>query len=347
MANFNAQFVSASANIVSDYNVGNYWEFPQFQPGLLDLLRRKVTILNRIQAVPSGPIFRYKEQTKLPSNAQFVDTRTGVAGGSYGLTTVDADHGYVERAAFLKAMVSRISFTLFDKEAMMTQGQDSFLLTKAMNDAAFDFLKVQNQAIWTGSDTSLSAPTTQQYMGILNQITTNVAISSPVVPTNATAATGDNYVTDAVRDQIATLESNLTWDAYPTAIYANPLTINFINKQEWFRKGNMNILNANTMEIAQGFKVGTISTMRGDLPLIPDPYIPVVAGSGANAGKMVHQLVAVNENLIERPYMTAPAPRTFKMSISPTLVDDYLMILFDSIVVKGADHAHFKMNFAI
>jgi hypothetical protein len=179
-------------------------------------------------------------------------------------------------------------------------------------------------------------------MGVLKQITTGITITSPVIPTNATAATGDNYITDALCDQIAALEADTNWEAYPTAFYANPLTIQVINKQERFRKGVNYNLNLDSMEISAGFSVPKVTTMRGDIPIIPDAFIPVTG-----TGTKVHKIVAVNENLIERHYLTSPAPRIFKMSMTPTLIDDYVAVLFDTIIVKGADHAHFIATFSI
>jgi len=241
---------------VADYNVSHYWEFPAFQPGLLDLLRRRITILNRIQAVPAtGHPTRYREQTKIPTNAIFADPRKGVGGGSYGIDTIDDDYGRVERAAMLKAMVSRIRFTLFDKELVQQQGNMEFLLAKDMQDMMFDFLRVQNDAIWNGTDTSLAAPTKLEYMGLLKQITTQVEIPDLVVPTNASAAKGDNYISDFLCRQIAELEADNTWEVYPTAFYANPLTIQFINEQERFRKGLHTTANESTLEISTGYRV--------------------------------------------------------------------------------------------
>jgi len=79
--------------------------------------------------------------------------------------------------------------------------------------------------------------------------------------------------------------------------------------------------------------------MKGNIPLIPEPYIKLDGDT--------HKIAAVNESLIERHYLTSPAPRIFKMSLHPDLMDDYIAVLFDTVIVKGADHGHFIAEFEV
>lgn len=318
MPKFETKFLTA-AN-VADYNVSHYIHLPEFQPGFLDLLYRKVTILNRIQTVPAtGHPTRYWEQTKLPSNAGFINPRGGGTGYTgYSKDTLDEDYGRVEKSAMLRCLVSRIKFTMFDAEVVRQQGVMEQLLAKNMQDMMYDFAKVQNDKLWNGASTDLNDTTTPEYCGILKQITDN-----------ANVVASDVKIADAIRTHIANLASRLDYDVYPTAIYANPASIDLLEQEEQARNNYLRT----TIEIMPGVRVPSIYTQIGELPIIPDPFVRVVDGGTT----LDHRFVLVNENLIERHYLTTPAPRVFKMSQNENLIDDYIAFLWDTVIVKGAD----------
>ena len=339
MGSVNTKFLTAAA--VADYNTSHYWEFPEFQPGIVDFLNRKVSILPRISTTPAtGQPSRYKEQTKLPSNARFANPRTGVKDGSYALESINADYGRVERAAYLKCMVSQITYSMFDKELVAQQGNEVALLKKDFDDMLIDFARVQNNAIWNGSGTSADDSTSLDYAGVLNQVSKKIAIATPY---DFTTKQG-TMITDQIRAQIAASLADTTYDVFPTAVYLNPVTIERIIDEERSREGVRQVI-PNSMELANGWKVSTINTAIGNLPLIPDPYIKL--DTTTTAGKTIHTIAVVNEPLIERHYLTTPMPRVFKMSTDANLIDDYIAILFDAIVVKGADKAHFQLKLTI
>ncbi|PAV40017.1 hypothetical protein CJ260_00850 [Megasphaera sp. ASD88] len=337
MSNINTKFLSAAE--VADYNTSHYWEFPQFQPGILDFINRNVTILPRIKTVAAtGHPSRYREQAKLPSNAQFVNVRNGVADGSYGLTSVNADYGRVEKAAFLKCLVSRIQYTLFDKEVVQQQGITEETLTKDFNDMLADFYMVQNDKIWNGKGTGPDDSSSTEYSGILTQVKTKLSIATPY---DFTTKQGD-MVTDQIRAQIAKMLAEAKWNVWPTAVYTDPVMVERITMEERNREGTVQVVPP-TMKLANGWEVPTINTPVGNLPLIPDAALK----STADAGKQKHTIAVVNENLIERHYLTSSTPRIFKMSQDEKLMDDYIAILFDTLVVKGAEQAHFIIEESI
>lgn len=327
---------------VADYNTSHYWEFPQFQDGMLDLLNRKVTILNRIMTTPAtGYPSRWKEQTKLPHNAGFVNVRTGRADGKYDKASIDEDYGRVERVAYLKCLTSQIKYNLFDKELVAQQGNEAQLLEKDMNDMFVDFSKTQNNALWNGAATSAEDSTSVEYSGILTQVTNKIKEATPF---DFTTKSGTR-ITDAIRKQIAQQQTDLTYDVWPTAVYANPLTIQRIEDEELSRDGTRYII-PNDMVLENGWKVDSINTAIGKIPIIPDPYIKL--DTTTTAGKTTHTVAVVNESLIERHYLTTPVPRIFKMSLDSTLIDDYIALLFDCVVVKGgSSNAHFLYNLTI
>lgn len=342
----NTKFVALNA-AVADYNKGHYIEIPKFTPGMLDLLNRDYYILKRIQTVPAtGHPSRYWEQTKLPHMAKFRNPRLQNATDVYGAdgqgAMQDLDYGRVEKFLPLKAMTSGITFTLFDKEVVKQQDDPTLvtLLEKDFNDMYVDFYRTQSQAIWTGKGTSVEDTAGVEYCGLLTQITSKVEIANPYSLDSDKGV----LVSDAIRTQIAKQVADTTWDAYPTALYANPVTIDYIQASELRRKGVSINLDSTNMEIVPGVSVPTIATQRGHLPIIPDPSIPL--DTTTEPGKTIHTIVALNERLVERHYLTDPNPRVFNMGKDKQLLDDYVAVLFDNVVAKGcAAGAHFKVTF--
>lgn len=338
MSTENAKFISA-AN-VADYNQSHYWEFPEFQQGIQDFIDRKVTILPRIKTVPAtGYPSRYKEQTKLPHNATFADVRTGVdKKGSYGLTSINDDYGRVEKVVFLKCLVSRIKYTLFDKEMVQQQGQETELLKKDFVDMLNDFYMTQNDKIWNGTATGPDDTSSLEYSGILTQVKNKVSIANPY---DFTTKQGD-MITDQIRAQIAKQLADAKWNVWPTAIYADPVLVDRIINEERDRAGVRQVI-PDGMTLANGWKVPTINTAIGNLPLISDSALKATTVED----KTKHTIAVINEDLIERHYLTSPTPRIFKMSLNSDLLDDYVAVLFDGLVVKGADTAHFLMDVSL
>lgn len=338
MSTENAKFISA-AN-VADYNQSHYWEFPEFQQGIQDFIDRKVTILPRIKTVPAtGYPSRYKEQTKLPHNATFADVRTGVdKKGSYGLTSINDDYGRVEKVVFLKCLVSRIKYTLFDKEMVQQQGQETELLKKDFMDMLNDFYMTQNDKIWNGTATGPDDTSSLEYSGILTQVKNKVSIANPY---DFTTKQGD-MITDQIRAQIAKQLADAKWNVWPTAIYADPVLVDRIINEERDRAGVRQVI-PDGMTLANGWKVPTINTAIGNLPLISDSALKATTVED----KTKHTIAVINEDLIERHYLTSPTPRIFKMSLNSDLLDDYVAVLFDGLVVKGADTAHFLMDVSL
>lgn len=338
MSTENAKFISA-AN-VADYNQSHYWEFPEFQQGIQDFIDRKVTILPRIKTVPAtGYPSRYKEQTKLPHNATFADVRTGVdKKGSYGLTSINDDYGRVEKVVFLKCLVSRIKYTLFDKEMVQQQGQETELLKKDFMDMLNDFYMTQNDKIWNGTATGPDDTSSLEYSGILTQVKNKISIAKPY---DFTTKQGD-MITDQIRAQIAKQLADAKWNVWPTAVYADPVLVDRIINEERDRAGVRQVI-PDGMTLANGWKVPTINTAIGNLPLISDSALKATTVED----KTKHTIAVINEDLIERHYLTSPTPRIFKMSLNSDLLDDYIAVLFDGLVVKGADTAHFLMDVSL
>src|SRR5215831_6502167 len=141
-------------------------EINRYQTEITDIVRRRGIFGQRIKQVPAtGHPSRFFEETAInaPSAANaFVDPRNISA--TVGTPT------RVERSVPLKALVSQINYNLFDMEVGNQQSQFAYLQAKDLTDAIEGLLRTHDVALWNGTDTSLSTPTTLQYFGAIGQI---------------------------------------------------------------------------------------------------------------------------------------------------------------------------------
>lgn len=318
----NAQFLDLRA--AADFLGPGAVEINRYQSEITDLVRRRGVFGQRIKQVPAtGHPSRFFEQTAIvaPTAAQaFVDPRNIVA-------TVGAPTR-VERSLPLKALVSQINYNLFDLEVGAQQSQFAFLQAKDLTDAVEGLLRTHDVALWNGTDTSLSAPTTAQYYGAGKQIADG--------GNTATIHSTDSIV-DEMKAIIAQMVANSDYEVRPTAIYANPVLLDLIDRE---MKEQFNVV-LSTTEIAAGVKVKTLSTQAGEIPLIPEwalGYTGVV-GSGA-----VLPAYIVSEDMVEYHWLTDPNPRVFQLGMTGSLASQMVVVKFGAIVVKGAGYAHYKVD---
>src|SRR5215470_10078436 len=141
-------------------------EINRYQNEITDIVRRRGAFGQRIRQVPAtGHPSRFFEQTAIvaPSAANaFVDPRN--------ISATVGSPTRVERSVPLKALVSQINYNLFDLEVGAQQSQFAFLQAKDLADAVEGLLRTHDVALWNGTDTSLSSPTTVQYFGAIGQI---------------------------------------------------------------------------------------------------------------------------------------------------------------------------------
>jgi hypothetical protein len=314
-------FINAT---VADYNTGSYIFMPEFQQQWVDLLRRDYTILNRIQSLPAtGHPTRYWQQALIAKNAKFVDPRS--LSGNF--SSMNEDRQRTEHYAPIKAMESRLTFTLFDRQVVQQQQEMAFLLAKDEADWMVDFLQFKNDKLWNGLANKVDAPdnaTTAErldYCGILNQISTT-----------ATVAEGAT-IADTIRTNIANRKADQTYAAFPTAIYANPVTIDLLEQEVQSLGYNFHQYD---YEIIPGIVVSRIATQNGFLPIIADPWIAVLDKSTYYQ----HRFVLVNEGLIERHWIGSSEPQVYQMGMTDSILNDRIAVCFDTVIVKGYDKAH-------
>ncbi len=319
----NTQFVDLHA--AADFMAPGAIEIDRYQSEIFDIVRRRGAFGQRISSVPAtGHPSRYFEQTAIaaPSAANgFVDPRNIVA-------TVNTPTR-VERSVPLKALVSQINYNLFDFEVGQQQEQFAFLQAKDLKDSVDGLMRTHDVALWNGNDTSLSAPTTLQYFGAAGQIAAGGNVH--------TVATTESIV-DGLKSQIAAMVASSNYEVRPTAIYANPVLLDLIDRE---MKAEFNVV-LSTTQIAGGMTVKTLSTQAGELPLIPEWALPYTGTPGS--GSAVLPAYIVTEELIEYHWLTDANPRVFQLGMTGSLARQLVVAKFGAVVVKGASYAHALVN---
>jgi hypothetical protein len=234
----------------------------------------------------------------------------------------------VERSVPLKAIVSQINYNLFDIELGDQQKQFSYLQAKDLVDTVSGVMVAHDVALWNGNDTSLSASTTTQYMGVIPQI----VAGGNTVSIGTTAS-----IVDGLKSAVAQMVANNGYYVRPTAIYANPVLLDLIDRE---MKTEFNVV-LNTDNITGGIRVKMLSTQAGDLPLIPDWSLSYSGTPGS--GSAVLPAYIVTEDLIEYHWLGDPAPRIFQLGMPNSLTYQYVAVKFGAPVVKGASYAHYQV----
>ena len=317
-----AQFVNLQA--AADFMGPGAIEIDRYQTEITDIVRRRGVFGQRIKNVPAtGHPSRFFEETAIPSptaaNA-FVDPRSIVP------TLVAPTR--VERSVPLKCLVSQINYNLFDLEVGAQQSQFAYLQAKDLADAVEGLMRTHDVALWNGNDTSMSSPTTTQYYGAAQQINDGGNL--------LTIHTTDSIV-DGLKSTVAQMVSNSSFEARPTAIYANPVLLDLIDRE---MKQEFNVVLSST-EVSAGLKVKALSTQAGELPLIPEWSLPYTGVVGS--GSAVLPCYIVSEDMIEYHWLTSPTPRVFQLGTPSSLASQMVVVKFGGVVVKGASYAHYKV----
>jgi len=318
-----AQFLDLNA--AADYLGPGAIEIDRYQTEIFDIVRRRGAFGQRIKQVPAtGHPSRFFEETAIasPTAAQaFVDPRNIQP-------TLQAPTR-VECSVPLKALVSQINYNLFDMEVGAQQSQFAYLQAKDLTDAVEGLLRTHDVALWNGNDTSLSSPATPQYFGVIGQIEAGG---------NSTTIGATASIVDGLRSTVAQMVSNSSYEVRPTAIYANPVLLDLIDRE---MKAEYNVV-LSTTEITGGMRVKALSTQAGELPLIPDWTVPYTGTPGSGSAMLPAYIVS--EDLIEYHWLTDPNPRIFKLGLPNSLLTQSVVVKFGAVVVKGAPFAHYEVK---
>ncbi|HET9409419.1 MAG TPA: hypothetical protein VFO39_19410 [Candidatus Sulfotelmatobacter sp.] len=302
-------------------------EIDRYQTEIFDIVRRRGVFGQRIKQVPAtGHPSRFFEETAIPAPTaaqSFVDPR------NIAPTTVQPAR--TELSVPLKALVSQLNYNLFDMEVTAQQSQFAYLQAKDLADAIDGLMRTHDVALWNGNDTSLSAPTTSQYFGVIGQI------ESAANPQTVTVAKSSNAIVQTIKTAVAQMVSSAQYQIRPTAIYANPMLLDLIDQE---MKSSFNQV-LNTVEITGGFTVKALSTQAGELPLIPEWGLGYTGTLGSGA---VLPAYIVSEDLIEYHWLTDPNPRVFRLGLPGSLQQQQVVVKFGAPVVKLPNIAHYEVK---
>lgn len=326
MSNVQAKMMDLSA--AADFLGTGAIEVPEFDREIVDVLRRSSVALQRIEQKPAtGHPHRYFEQTALASAAA-VDPRN--------LSATPTGPTRVERPAFIKAVTAQSNISQFDKDVTEQQGQFASVVAKDVNDIISAVELKRAGMLWAGTDTSMSAPTTLEWMGGLSQITQQ-----------STLALGASII-DGLKSQVAAMLANVTYKLQGkiSAIYVNPLLADYIDQE-----AKASRITLDSVEVVAGVAVAAISTQAGKLPLISDAFMPTTAVSTAAYGFAAtpanakgYYAVIVCEDEIEIAVISGaeynPNPRLFQLGLVGNLSGQFVGVKFDTAIFKGASYAH-------
>jgi hypothetical protein len=300
-------------------------EIDRYQTEITDIVRRRGVFGQRMKQVPAtGHPSRFFEETAIPSPTAaqaFVDPRNIVP-------TLQVPTR-LDRSVPLKALVSQINYNLFDMEVGTQQSQFAYIQAKDLADSVTGVLRTHDVALWNGNDTSLTTPTTPQYFGAIGQI--EAGGNSTTIATTAS-------IVDGLKSVIAQMVASSSFDVRPTAIYANPVLLDLIDRE---MKAEFNVI-LSTTQINGGLTVKTLSTQAGELPLIPEWAVPYTGTPGS--GTAVLPAYIVSEDMIEYHWLTDPNPRVFALGLPSTLLTQSVVVKFGAVVVKGASYAHYEVK---
>lgn len=328
MPNFRMPVAVGGISAAADFMGPGAIEINRYQAEIMDLVRRRGVLGQRINQTPAtGQPSRYFEQIAIPT-ATTADPRL--------LSATASQPQRQEMVVSLKALLAQINYSIFDVEVNQQQGQFAYLEAKDLTDTVDAELKLHDQLLWTGNDTSLIIPTTTQYFGISGQILNatflNIGGGAPPGFTQNKVIAQAASLIDGTKTQVAGMVSRTDFEVKPSGFYANPL---FLDKYDQEAKTLQ--LYYNETEIQPGVIVKAIPTQAGLLPLIPEPFIPVIASYN---GLSQYEAFILSEEFIEYHYLTTPVPRVFQLGLLGNLASQFVIVKFGAVVVKGASYAH-------
>lgn len=312
-----ASMPSNSLRAAADFNVPGGIGTNRYQDEITDLVRRRFSLGKRISYIPAtGDPSRFFEQTAIVQGA--FTPKTAIA-PTPGTPT------RVERGVTLKALVAQINYGIFQVEVSQQQGQFAYLVAKDLMDTVEGVLTAHDYALWNGNDTNLMTPVTDEYVGLLTQITRTFSIRND---------TGSSIV-DLLKQEIASMLAQTGFKVVPTAIYANPILLDRIDREERGKQRHIR-----EVEVTAGIYAPAIATGIGVLPLISEPSLEAVTPGAGGAGTADYPLVIVSEPLIEYHYLTTPNPRVFLLGLQSNLATQHVVAMFGAPVVKTPAVAH-------
>jgi hypothetical protein len=326
-----AALAAGGLKAAADYLGNGAIEINRYENEILDIVQRESPFLARLlgRARPAtGQPHRYFEQTAI-AQGQFVTITNGSVLG----TPTASGPIRVERTVYIKAISAQTNISLFDADVTRQQGDFASVEAQDISDISAACVRQAGFALWNGTDTSLTTPTTNQYMGLLAQInqTLQIGIGASII--------------DGLKAQVAYMVANTDFKVRPTGIVINPILGDYIDREAKAMKITLNDVTVG------GVVVKGLSTQAGILPLIPESYLgSVLPGASqqygftaAPTGYKNYFAVIITEDMIDLPFVHGgdrnPKPRIFQLGLVGGLLGQYVGIWFNAVVAKGVTGA--------
>lgn len=333
--------IQAATNPMPVYNEDHMLVVGDYDNVLHDYLKRDFSLGIKVNSVrASGYPHVWNEQKAIPSNTTAVDPKVGfgtTGAPSYKPATLSVNYNRDNwSTAFCRCYATGIRYDFFTREMEKNYGTFEDLTAKDYNDMFVDFTRTTANDFWNGT-TTLNSTAAFTYAGVLSQITD----MSPIA--------AGTTISDALNTKIASLMASLDYAGMPNVIAMNPSTYDILCKQEAARSIYMR--NVET-EIVPGIKVPGFYTPQGLLPIILTPFIK--PDTTTTAGKVIHSIVALNTDMIDRIWMFNDGPRVFEIANPDTplandrLLTDKFVLDFANYIVHGAQTgAHFILKHTV
>ena len=333
--------IQAATNPMPVYNEDHMLVVGDYDNVLHDYLKRDFSLGIKVNSVrASGYPHVWNEQKAIPSNTTAVDPKVGfgtTGAPSYKPATLSVNYNRDNwSTAFCRCYATGIRYDFFTREMEKNYGTFEDLTAKDYNDMFVDFTRTTANDFWNGT-TTLNSTAAFTYAGVLSQITD----MSPIA--------AGTTISDALNTKIASLMAGLDYAGMPNVIAMNPSTYDILCKQEAARSIYMRNIET---EIVPGINVPGFYTPQGLLPIILTPFIK--PDTTTEAGKVIHSIVALNTDMIDRIWMFNDGPRVFEIANPDTplandrLLTDKFVLDFANYIVHGAQTgAHFILKHTV
>lgn len=318
----------------ADYLGNGAIEINKYETEIVDLVRRESPTLARLKGrgawLPAtGHPHRYFEQTAI-ATATVTDPRN--------ISPTPSGPTRTERSVMIKAITAQSNFSHFDVEVTRQQGQFAQVEAKDIADISSAIVRKEASMLWSGTDTSLTTPTTQEWMGLVAQ----VAAGGQVAYVNPGAS-----IIDGLKTEVATMIARTDYAVRPSAFYLNPIAADLVDQE-----GKAAAYRFNETEFVGGVKVRALMTQAGELPLAPDPWLgslnnTQLSALGLNSiptgATTAYPIIIMQEDMLELPYVNpngGPEPRIFQLGLLAGLQGQFVGISYNAVVAKGAAYAH-------
>jgi hypothetical protein len=227
----------------------------------------------------------------------------------------------------IKAIVSNLEFTIFDRSVYQQQGRRfGNLEAKDVNDLNTAVMRHWQGLAYDGDD----GVDPNEFDGL------KALIGAGTTVTQSTS------IIKAINEEIVSMTNTSTKDVMPTAIYTNAQVVWHISL-ELLKMGDR-ILYAPIQIGSTVFQVAQLATPIGFLPLFADPYNGVVSGTPNSYPTFIVSEDKLSWQYVEVLGMAGADPKTFEIALANDLDQQYSTLMFGAMELLGGTDHHSRLN---